>query len=265
MSLEHQKYPPQGLGIYIRAISRKYHNTPIQAARRANDHGISWVSIMAIWQSEEKDKIINTQMMDYVDAFREKEIDVWLWGYPWLGRETSFIARMNQIKDGNKGKIKGVILDPEVGYKYDKVSCTRKRSETYAQRLSKFTLDSLNEGQFCGVTSYGNLNIHRTFPSDDFCIGFGSPQLYTCKTKNEIMRGLRSWQKRGWTQIVPSVPAYGPNSGQNLEQYLDWFPREVVTEGYRTAYIDAMIVWSWRQISKEEWKVLERVAKKFFF
>lgn len=249
------KYPPNGVGIYIRRLSRTKHGTPEQAARRAKNHGISFVAIMAIWQEEKYDKIINKNMSEYIEAFIDEGIDIWLWGYPWSGKEFAFVNRFDDILSNfDPGKIRGIILDPELGYKYNKINKSKQEVFDNARFLIRAILELLYEDEYLGVTSYSNTNIHKTFPWEPFCGGFGSPQLYTCKTKKQVVAGLESWKKRGWDQLVPSVPAYGPNSSQNLEKYLKWFPRET---------IDGFIVWSWRQLNKDEWKTLEKVAGWF--
>jgi hypothetical protein len=250
---------PNGVGIYIRQISQARHGTPIEAAARAADHGVRWVSIMTVWQEAiaTKTKVCNkpdsSRYAEYVQAFTEAYINVWLWGYPWQGKEARFAVEVDRAIVQVPGLIRGVMLDPEKGYKwYDKQG--EKKARVSADRLVTNTLDLLDESTDIGVTSYGQPKIHGNFPWKNLVAGFGSPQFYTVGRK-AIENGVKQWRELGFTSIVPSVPAYGPRTvDPGIEEYVGYFD---------DLDVDGVIFWSWRQLTREKWKAVERCAKKF--
>ena len=248
---------PKGIGIYIRQLSKDKHGTPEDAAQKAKDHGVSFVSIMTVWQeaTREKSKVCNkpntSKYADYVHAFIEANIEVGIWGYPWQGKESGFLTRITQAIDRVSGKISFVLLDPEQGYKWHekmREAITRQR----ACALVDGTLDLLNESMTMGVTSYGQPKIHANFPWQNFVAGFGSPQFYTVG-KQAIRDGMEQWKALGFKTLIPSVPAYGEYS-KDLNTYLSYFD---------DFDIDGFIFWSWRQLNDKKWKVLERWASVF--
>ena len=85
---------PRGVGIYVRRISRSAYGTPTEAARRAADHGLSFVAMPSVWQDDRGHLDLNTSALEeeYAAAFRALGLHVWVWGYPDLGREVRFVA-----------------------------------------------------------------------------------------------------------------------------------------------------------------------------
>lgn len=249
----------QGIGIYIRQITQKTYGTPSQAARKCQEHGVSFVSILTVWQEAEakKTKVLNkpqsSKFREYVQAFKEHDIKVLLWGYPWAGKENGFIIRMQQAMDVVPGLVDGLMLDPELGYKWDKNNKSETVTRGCADYLVESTLDCCNESMDIWVTSHGQPKIHNTLPWNEFTVSFGSPQFYTVG-KNAILAGLKQWHDLGFLELLPSVPAYGKYSGENLENYLRFFPKDL---------IKGFIVWSWPQMKEVEWKTVERWALKF--
>lgn len=246
---------PKGIGIYIRALSTEKYGTPAQAAAKAKARGVSFVVILAVWQ-EGNTRVVNAPgtraYEQYVEAFTAAGIDVYLWGYPWAGREDGFILRMRRAIQAVPGMIRGIVLDPERGYKWFQAGQENKARDG-ATRLVLRTIDLLNENMTLGVTSFGQPNIHKNFPWREFAAGFGSPQFYTVG-EHAIDAGTAQWRQLGFTSLLPSVPAFGPNSEDNLDEYLQCFP---------LAAVDGFIVWSWPQIGAHEWTVLERWADIF--
>ena len=45
----------KGIGVYIRRLGKSRHGTPKQAAKRAADHGVSFVAVLGAWQQPGKD------------------------------------------------------------------------------------------------------------------------------------------------------------------------------------------------------------------
>jgi hypothetical protein len=172
---------------------------------------------------------------------------------------------------GASGNVLGIILDPELGYKWKGAGTragqkeadpsappptgTEAERRASAAKLVRGTLDLLTEKHDLGVTSYGMSDYHRNFPWAEFTAGWGSPQLYDV-TADQVDHGIASWRTMGWTHMVPSIPAFGPKSEQNLDDFLECF----VDGGEDIA---GMIVWSWMSISRGEWRTLARWAERF--
>lgn len=274
---------PTGVGVYLRATGPM--PPPRQAAKIAKDAGVSFVAFFVVQQDISKGRPRTTTITSvedvrrYGDAFATVGINPWLWGYPWAGREAEFVERMEAATTGN---VVGWILDPELGYKW-KGSGTRARSGVWragghpgqkeadpnappptgsqaamqkaASLLMSYSLDALTEKHGLGVTSYGMADYHRNFPWPEFQAGWGSPQLYEVEPA-QVDQGIASWRTLGWNHIVPSVPAFGSKSGANLHDFLSTFVDG--SEG-----IAGFIVWSWPQISPDEWRVFRRWSDWF--
>jgi len=120
-----------------------------------------------------------------------------------------------------------------------------------ATNLVNLTLDILDESMGYGITSYGMAKGHPNFPWKEFggC-GLGSPQLYSVGPK-DVDRGIRMWRDYGWTHIIPSVPAFGKNSGDRMHSHLSNF-----VDGEEN--IAGFLIWSYRQLQRAEWKVVAR-------
>jgi hypothetical protein len=272
---------PSGIGFYLRGLSKSKHGTPAQAAKKAKDHGVSFVAIMSLWQEYKNNKF--RQMMSngrdaeiiwrYADAFQAQEVDVWLWGFPWGGHEQAAVDRFQHVTEVCDGTIDGWLWDPELGYKWSSnkkqapvgmrgqpeytsgvsatgVAAVRKKQ---ARSLVNLSLDAMTESLNIGITSYGMAPGHRNFPWSEFGgVGFGSPQLYSVGPK-DIDRGISAWRKLGWSNIVPSVPTFGKNSGAHLHNHLSNF-----VDGEE--YVNGFIFWSWRQThgSENEWNIIHR-------
>ncbi len=228
--------------MYVRNITRRLHGTPAEAAAKAKDHGLSWVAIMACWQESDRHTPMNLRDLEpYAAAFREAGIDVWIWGYPWGGRESEFCDAMGKALELSGGS--GILIDPELGYK-------APDSPLRARRLVGGTLDLLNESQGLGVTSYGLTTAHRTFPWDSFAgVGFGSPQVYTVHLKTAEL-ALRQWKALGWDHVIASVPTFGKKSGAQIPAYA----------GELQKLCDGLIFWSWRSTSRAEWREIAKLT-----
>jgi len=270
---------PTGVGIYLRATGPM--PPPKQAAKTAKDAGVSFVAFYVVQQDVSKGKPRTTMITSvedvkrYGDAFATAGINPWLWGYPWAGREDEFVDKMKAATTGN---VVGWILDPELGYKW-KGSGTRagqKEADPDAPpptgskaamqaavaTLMDKSLGALADKHGLGVTSYGMADYHKNFPWAEFvasenfeAAGWGSPQLYDV-SPDQIDQGIASWRALGWTHLVPSVPAFGTKSGAKLHDFLSSF-----VDGSEA--ISGFIVWSWPQISPDEWRVFRRWADWF--
>lgn len=46
--MDRARLVPRGTGVFLRRLNRRQNGTPQKAAARAADHGLSWVTLMAI-------------------------------------------------------------------------------------------------------------------------------------------------------------------------------------------------------------------------
>jgi len=203
-------------------------------AAKARKAGITWIALQAVWQHEtgvtRRDDL--TRLHLYADALQDQGIRVWVWGYPYAGREADFAAGMADAAAVTEAD--GLLLDPELPY--------RGRPEA-ARDLLVEVLDVMDESLGIGVTSYGLQKFHPRFPWAEWAhVGFGSPQLYTVSDAL-FKRGMAEWRAR-WDLVIPSIAAYGSKDESEL-------PARLRLAG------SSCILWSWRQLSGREWADLE--------
>jgi len=275
---------PTGVGLYMRGLSKEKHGTPAQAAKKAKDNGVSFVAIMAAWQDihNGKERFLYSNGRDperivrYAEAFLNAGVKPWIWGFPRAGGEHQYINRMCDVSTRSK-VIQGWLHDPELFYKWsakarwapsgmrgqaeytgkaEAPKGSKQIREIAAMRLMDLTEESRQNGliRAYGVTSYGMAQYHKNFPWKQFSVkGFGSPQLYSV-TPEQVDQGIAAWRAHGWTHIVPSVPLFGKMSGAHLHDHLSNF-----VDGEED--ISGLLFWSWRQASRDEWRVMARWAE----
>lgn len=242
------------IGVYIRGIRKKIHKSPEIVTKQARSVGLTFLPILIFWQEKDRDKKINSSnLTDYATALYEAGIDPWVWGYPWCGKEEAFIDRMQWARE--TAPIKGFILDPELGYQGHKVGVGR--AESGAKRLVHGMLNIMTESTDICVTSFGAAHVHKTFPWEHMCAGEGSPQFYT-STAGQIETGLARWRSAGFRSLCPSVPAYGPNSGENLKPYTNQVEALAKVQDIS---ITGWILWSWRQMGNVEWRTVQGLSR----
>ena len=280
----------QGIGLYIRRLSKSRHGTPAKAARRAADHGVNHVAIMGGWQQPRKNGKVRVgapnkdKLADYADAFRSMGISVGLWFYPWAGHEDQMLDVLHTQSEGNG--IAYWLNDAELGYKWKRTLSksaaagqsgtnmrgvqpeaikggmpdgTARWQKKYAKKLQEGMLAAKSSGLISqvGFTSYGLAKWHLNFPWEQFCdrVDFASPQLYTA-TPTQVDKGLSMWASffGGRAPLCsPSVGTFGPKSRAKMHDHLSSFVDcEVAIEGF--------MAWSWMQTDSSEWDVLARWA-----
>lgn len=275
MSIAH----PTGIGFYARTLSEATHGTPKAMAAKLRDHGATWVAFLACWQDRsgpgktfaqrEPRRAVHDR---YVEACAAAGLDVWLWGFPWLGRETEYLEAMRRHVTP---AIRGFLHDPEVSYRDKRrpppkgsrgqadvlegdddatetrvVDCARALIHGDAALVAELGLRP------SGITSYGVAQYHA-LPWAQLSAGgaWGSPQLYTVGPEL-VDAGLAGWKARGFDVLLPSVGTYGENSGAKLDAHLARF----VDSGNEPT-IDGFAVWSYQQTGGVEWKTLARWAE----
>jgi len=291
--LNDKLHMPEGVGIYMRAIDKDTHGSPAEAAKRAKDHGVSFVAIMSCWQDIHGGKFRQIdanrrrdRIQRYSEAFANEGIDPWVWGYPWAGHEEEYIDSLFAPDSFIPGLTVGVIHDPELGAKW-KNRAKRTRGATMrgqpeaivgvnasggekvrrrqADKVMSLTLDRLPSSGKRGyvTTSYGIARYHKNFPWKEY-LQFGgfSPQLYKESLKaidRAIEEWLAFWRKATGlpdeqAHIMPSVAAYGEKAQLHMRRYLASFLLSKHP-------IAAILVWSWRQIDRREWRELNRFSE----
>jgi hypothetical protein len=288
-TVDHTGMPtPNGTGAYIRSIKESIHGTPEQAAKKAADHHMSFVVIMACWQDIQEGKFrqLDTnrrgdQIKRYSEAFLAKGVQPWIWGYPWAGHYIEFLESMREAHVD--GVTAGWFNDGELGCKWRNQAQPRGRTmrgqpEAFSgtsaagtkglriQQADEMMIKTRNEylPAGCGhvTTSYGIARHHKNFPWKQMLMFGGiSPQLYK-ESLRQIDKGIDEWLAH-WEQstgldpsearILPSVAAYGEKAQLNMRRYLASFLLSKHP-------IDGVCVWSWRQIDRHEWNELARFA-----
>ena len=276
---------PKGVGVYLRALSQDKVGTPDQVRRRAKESGIEWASILACWQdvgSDGKPRHLLSNGKDcsfikaYAEALLEAGVQVTIWGFPRGGDESRFLDRMKAVTEAVP-EVTGWLLDPEVYYKWtsqksmtvtmrgqQEFSLSAKPSglavdrQAQATKLMAETMVYAAEKRLSvGVTSYGMADYHKAFPWREFARAgvWGSPQLYTV-SPTQTIQGLASWKAHGFDPLLPSVPAFGPNSKSRMNDHLRGFLAGDTP-------ISGFAFWDWSQISRDEWSVLAHWASWF--
>lgn len=241
-------------GIYIRAIQKSIHGSPSECAKVAKSLGLSMVLFMTIWQEAKKTKIINSKtLFDYVKAMADVGIEPGIWGYPWVGKEREYVTFTQSKVEQLEGLLRWVVIDPELGYQFRKSSEERARSG--AELLVTGLLDVVNESILFGTTSYGAAHVQKSFPWRDFVLGFGSPQFYKA-ARATIDLAVPAWRSKGFVELMPSLPLYGPNGGTKLASYADY----VISRDPNA--ISGLLFWSWRQLDKAEKKAIKALSER---
>ena len=270
---------PTGIGSYIRAYNLSRHGTPRQMAKKAADHGLGWVAILAAWQDRraqhDRSLAYNVGIMpELVAAFDEVDVDPFVWAFPRAGWEDELQAILRAAFASCGDQLMGLLLDPEIYYKF-KRGGTPPRSlgmrstpeavddptaahgsedytRHYARALIRKCLDVLDERHAIGITSYGLPSWHSLAWEDLVC-GFGSGQYYRVG-RSLCSRGLDEWRAL-WGEDAYLLPSVGTFGDHNLAERLGWFVDEPNVHG--------AIAWSWKQTNSREWKILESFADKF--
>lgn len=234
---------PSGVGIFARALVRASSGTPAELARRARDHRVSFVPLLAVWHDEKGLHTRNDRAMPaYADALRAADVDVWVWGYPHALEEERFVDAL--VERARRVGARGVILDPEVSYK------GRPRA---MERLVRLTIDAVDESLGIGFTSYGLPAVHRTFPwAEAAGVGWGSPQVYSTPVRRAL-EAVDAWGRLGWTSILPALPTFGARSTPSLLN-------EMVDALVARDEVKGLLFWSWNTTDARDLRTIARAA-----
>lgn len=224
---------PTGLALYVRSISPSHHGTPAEFASQMKGAGLRWIALGGPWH-ELRDGKVRTGMInseaeihDYGDALEAAGIEVYVWGYPWLGTEELFVERI--VGAAKWGR---VLLDPELGANPSrKVSGPQKAKANAAARDLVSLLAGTDQVSVCGLSTFGAgyrigwfplvayaRALHDHFPGRAFIGG----QTYTVGNdlvdrSKEDMLGLIHRDKLN-LELVPNFGVYDRVEGKVIKR-----------------------------------------------
>lgn len=248
-------YFPTGKGVYIRTL--KHCGTPEQAVATAKEAGLNFVVIGSIWISRRvwaAGAVVGRRfnktadLERYSKAFRDAGIEVWVWGYPYPGRERQFVDQM--IADALTTGAVGLILDPEKPY---------RKKHAQADMLMQMLRPEIERlGLALGVTSYGSIWYFKNFPWREFAQipgTFASPQIYDNDNNfpaSHSHKSFRMYQEAGFGEIVMSAPGYNKTTEQWI-RLVNRYP----------AGTRGIIVWDWSNLRLRKWRHLWKAIRDY--
>lgn len=165
---------PDGLALYQRKIL-KSHGAPKEYARRMVEMGMRWMALAGVWQDEHNGKVTSRWMNKADDIKRYAEelmsvgIQVYIWGYPWMGEEERFVEQMTSVMPINAQLGSRILLDPELGSNPDRASkgAGKKKANAHAAKLVKL-FGQYDQGveriEVLGLSTYGSGWRMKWFP-----------------------------------------------------------------------------------------------------
>ena len=149
---------PTGLALYVRSIDPKHHGSPVEFASQMKGAGLRWIALGGPWH-ELRDGKVRTGMINstaeihaYGDALEAAGIQVYVWGYPWIGTEELFVERITEAAKWGR-----VLLDPERGANPARASSgPQKAKANGAARALVEQLAATGKVTVCGLSTFGN-------------------------------------------------------------------------------------------------------------
>lgn len=213
---------PNGKGIFVQTVERATkQGTPQALADRAKDLGLSWITLIVIWQHSDRDRIY-TQIESTIAACNRVGVDVWIWGWPESGasRIDKFVAFTGDIID--QQPVKGLILNAEKPfYGKNKTEAAKDLCTEIRARLGHVPI---------GLSSYGPPYWHPAFPWAPFAAiaDFGMPQIYDMDHKygaSYPQQCMASWVKSGFPKLIPTWGASNAHTADQMRQMIQRTPR----------------------------------------
>lgn len=236
---------------------------PADIVKKALSCGCSFVVVGAVWQhrrgSREQRRAncldgiteVRRDVAPLIKALDKAGLNVWIWGFPWVGHEQAFVDGMSEVSAGLP--VWGWVLDPEEGYKYDRTAASERRCRARSGLLVR---KSASSGYELAVSSYGFPRYHRTFPFEEFCLSPDVstliPQIYKVRI-GWLKFGLEQW--RGWgkdKRMVPAFKTFGSITAYQLESALKYFTDQPDVLG--------LAGWALRSTSEQEAAVIAQAA-----
>lgn len=271
----------EGTALYIRRYSQNRQGSPKQLAKRFADHGASWAAIGGPWHEERGGKV-RTGVMNspetckrLADAFWDRDINPFIWGYPWQGTEEKFADQMSACA----GEYNLGLLDPELGSNptRSKRGAGKRQADAHARRVVKLMAERFDGGTV-GLSTYGSGVRMGFFPLHAFAKAlaeffpgrtFLGGQTYTddARVDPSIADFLKAIEKYGGLDTIQLVPNFGTykfvarggkrqaiaKSGSELYNHFG----EFIDEGEP---VHAMIGWAENFMNDELWKVFARMS-----
>jgi len=150
---------PKGTALYVRRIG-KSQGRPSQFAKKCSDAGLGWVALAGCWQDEANGKptmkMINSvdTIHAYGDALEAVGVEVYVWGYPWQGREEQFVEKMLAAA----APFGRILLDPELGANPTRATkgSGKKRANEHAEKLVRLFAESPGKPHVLGLSTFGS-------------------------------------------------------------------------------------------------------------
>lgn len=238
---------PRGVGIFFRHLSSS-HQPAHDCAAKCKKHGVRWVALMAIALDRPKGESV-PRTLEFADAFARAGIDVFLWGFP---VPATPLKDTLGVLDAHLAAFpyKGFIFDVEGQYGH------RPRETDDFLRAMRSRL----VGQQCLVgTGFAVRSAHKEIPWDVLATHLDQYlfQAYQVVTAEQAQHAITDLGKI-FREVAGIGPAYGTNSGVELNNYLD----ACYLSGGKPR-TKALGIWSWPQLDGREWPALERWSKLF--
>lgn len=209
-----------GKGIFVQSVKKAtFAGTPESLVARANELGLDWVALLAIWQHQDRDRIYE-QVAAAAAACQAHGVDVWLWGWPERGevRNHAFIDVM--LERYHETSARGLVVNAEKPF-YGKP----KDAERFCSLLGQLPVEIP-----VGFSSYGLPDYHGAFPWSAFASAcdFGMPQIYDSDHNQGPMyprRCMAAWTKRGFPQLVPTWGASNAHTADQMRTIIELTPK----------------------------------------
>lgn len=211
---------------YVMRADPRILGDPKRHARMLEGAQLRGVLICGCWEDETRGHVrVNaTHGPRFADAYRDRGLEVGVWGYPHAGWEERFVERMAEALETIGDDF--YMLNPEVSYK------SGRRRVQHAAQLVQLSLDAITERTGLGVATYGVRKWHKGMPWGVFDgVGIGSPEFYSVPS-TVARRECVAW-KEDWFSLSPSVPLWDDNAGANLGAYI----------GAMEDLIDGFVAW----------------------
>jgi len=268
---------PKGIALYVRKISKKSHGTPHEFAKKYAAAGLRWVALAGPWQDPDSSGVVRTRMINtpevinaYGKALEKAGVEVWVWGYPWIGHEHAFVSRITSTD------FRRILLDPELGANPTRASsgAGKKEAEKAARTLVRLLKLSGNVFE-CGLSTYGSgwklkwfplvaytRALAEFFPGASFIGG----QTYTDDNAidpsiSDMRKAVKAAKADGAVEIVPNFGMYQRVNGKVRAKT----PEELLA--HLTDFVDdplpieALIGWAENFATPQLWETLKKFSR----
>lgn len=272
---------PEGLALYLRHYSHREHGTPRELMKKHRDHGAKWIAVAGPWFDERGNRFINdpTTCRKLLDAAYDADLDPYVWGYPWKGREERFADAMALCA----GEYNMALLDPELGANPERARSGRgKTAANEAAELLVQLMAARFPGGVCGLSTFGSGVRMAWFPLYAFAraLAFWFPertflggQTYTedPRVDPSIADFLKAIDACGGLEVIDLVPNFGTYAWKNTKPgekrrarpktgvEMDAHFMEFIDEGEP---VEAMIGWAENFMTEELWRSFAKMAER---